>query len=109
MGTSQRRSADDATGPAPVLRGMPAPLGARTSLYEGAGALDGGEVRAEVRLDHPWVVEDLGRRALGDHPTELEGDHAVAEPGQQRHVVLDHEDRRTRDGLHALEQRTERL
>src|SRR5207244_2062010 len=68
-------------------------LGAGALLGGGAGAVDSGVVGAQIGLDHLGVLEHVLGRALGDDRAELEGDHAVADGRQQRHVVLDDQDR----------------
>ena len=53
--------------------------------------------------------EDFVRGAGGDHGAELEGDELVAEAGEERHVVLDDDDRAAGLRLDPSEQRAERF
>ena len=58
-----------------------------------AGAVDGREVGAEVGADDGGVRADLVRGAVGDDPAAVHRDQPVGEPGQQRQVVLDDDQR----------------
>src|SRR3546814_5115027 len=80
----------------------PTDLGVSGRDGDRAGSGDGGLVGAEVGLDDAGVVEDLGGRALGDDGAELERHHAVAEPREERHVVLDDERSEDTSELQAL-------
>ncbi len=48
---------------------------------------------AEIGLDHLGVGRDLLERALRDLDAVVERDHAIRDPLDDVHVVLDHEDR----------------
>src|SRR5437588_13109713 len=47
----------------------------------------------EVGLEHPLLVDDLLGLPLGDDPPEVERIHPVRDAEQERHVVLDQQDR----------------
>src|SRR4051812_12150685 len=57
------------------------------------GAVDDLFGRAEVGSDDLRMLDHVGRQATGDDGAELEGDQLVGHRGDQRHVVLDHEQR----------------
>src|SRR5689334_18711493 len=65
---------------------------ARAAALAGAGR-EAGTLAAKVRLDHPLVGLDRGRRALGDHLAVIEDEHRLAEPHDDLHVVLHEQDR----------------
>jgi hypothetical protein len=58
--------------------------------------VDRRRVGAQVAADHTLVGEHVVGRAVRDHRAQLEGDHLVAHRPQQRHVVLDDDERRAR-------------
>ena len=74
-----------------------------------AAAGDGSFVDAEVAGDHLRVVAHGHGIAFGDHATDLEAVHAIADAHDERHVVLDHQHRRTELPADLLDQRTECL
>src|SRR4051812_47789747 len=76
---------------------------------EPAGPLDRGAIGAEVRRDDEWRLENLLRRAGRDDPALVERDHAIGHRGDERHVVLDDEQRASRLVPDLAQQRPERL
>src|SRR5439155_12741263 len=48
---------------------------------------------AEIGVDHSRIVADLLRRALGDLLAEVQHSHPVGDPHDDRHVVLDEQQR----------------
>src|SRR5262249_30880064 len=58
-----------------------------------ARAEDGRAVGAEVGVDHDRVGQDTPRRPLRDDRARLEGDELVGDLRDQRHVVLDDDER----------------
>src|SRR3954454_7588952 len=56
--------------------------------------------RAEVRVDHRWIVADLIRRTGGDDATEIEHDDPLAGRHHERNIVFDehHGDAERGDG-----------
>ena len=73
------------------------------------GAVDGGGVAAEVGGDDVRVGEHLVRGALADGCAEVHADDAVAELGDERHVVFDDDERRAGGVLELEEQLGEGL
>src|SRR5215213_1088535 len=84
-------------------------LGRRRGGGDGAAAGDGAFVDAQVARDHVRIVAHGHGTAFGDHTTDLEAVHAVADAHDERHVVLDDQHRGTELAANLLDQRAERL
>src|SRR5579862_3363265 len=93
-----------------VTNGM-APLAVRRRSGWSAVATTGdrGFGGSEVRLHNSWIVHDVvGAAARHDLP-QVESDQAVGDRQEERHIVLDHEQRRARLLADAEQERTQRL
>ena len=92
-----------------VRRADDGAVAAPLRLTFGATPVDGPLVRAEIAGDHPGVVAHRGRVALGNDRPGLQAVHPVADAHDERHVVLNEEDRRVELPLHGDDERTEGL
>src|ERR1700730_3351969 len=80
-----------------MMGGPPYPAVSPSVLSTTSGTTSGGSLMAlvhpEIGVDHPGVVTQAGKGALGDDLAEVHHHHLMAGLLDEREVVLDHHDR----------------
>src|SRR6266567_3684718 len=84
-----------------MMGGPPYPAVSPSVLSTISGTISGSSLMAlvhpEIGVDHPGVVAQAGKRALGDDLAEIHHHHLMAGLLDEREVVLDHDDGATLD------------
>src|SRR5260370_35623951 len=79
-----------------MMGGPPYPAVSPSVLSTISGTISGSSLMAlvhpEIGVDHPGVVPQAGKRALGDDLAEIHHHHLMAGLLDEREVVLDHDD-----------------
>src|SRR5260370_6856442 len=79
-----------------MMGGPPYPAVSPSVLSTISGTISGSSLMAlvhpEIGVDHPGVVPQAGKRALGDDLAEIHHHHLMAGLLDERKVVLDHDD-----------------